>query len=191
MFFAVGETYNPEDQEFFLKIYEHFKRIIFYTVKKYVCEINTVEDLVQDVIVKLIQKIEIIRQMSKKAQSAYIVHTARNTSINHLKRQQIVNQHHTSIELDDEIDLENILHFPSAEEIVLLNERKDEFHKILEKLAAKDRDVLIGKYLLGLTDKELADLCACKPDSVRMVLTRARRNALEVMKKEAFGYDNA
>lgn len=41
--------------------------------------------------------------------------------------------------------------------------------------------VLEGRYFLGLTDEELAQLFGCKPGSVRVKLTRARRNALKIM----------
>lgn len=41
-----------------------------------------------------------------------------------------------------------------------------------------------GKYILGYTDAELADMLGCKKSSVRMKLTRARRRAFQLMTEE-------
>jgi len=189
MFIALTETLYPDDHELVLSIYKRYNRIIFSTVKKYVSDACIVEDLVQDAIVNLIQKKTTMQKLSQRELSAYIVFTARNVSINYLKHQQIVNQHQKNSEYDDEIDTEEERYTPSPEEIILINERKEEFYKAFEKLSNKDRDVLIGKYMLGHTDRELAESYGCKLNSIRMVLTRARRNALEAMKKEFINYD--
>jgi len=183
---TTSENIYLEDQEFVLSLYEQFRKIMLHTAKKYVSNDSIVEDLVQDALVKLIQKISTLRKLSNRALSTYIVFTVRNISINYLKRQQIANKHHSGKGIDDETGFENNNLTPSAEEIVLIDERKGEFHKEFAKLSEKDRDILMGKYLLGLTDKELAAQHGCKPESIRMILTRARRNALAAMKKEIF-----
>lgn len=41
--------------------------------------------------------------------------------------------------------------------------------------------VLEGRYFLELSDDELARQFGCKPGSIRVKLTRARRNALKIM----------
>lgn len=182
--------FSPDDKAFFLDIYEKFKRIMYHTVRKYVSNENDVEDLVQDAIVKLIPKTSVMRDLNHRALGAYIVVTVRNVSINYLKHQQITSQNYIDDELEMQLEAEYQMHSPTPEEVVLINEKRDEFYRVWEKLLGRDRDVLMGKYVLGLTDKELADIHGCKPCSIRMVLTRARRSALEVLKDEAYGYDN-
>jgi RNA polymerase sigma-70 factor (ECF subfamily) len=181
---------DSDDQVFFLNIYKQFKRIMFYTVRKYVSDNAVVEDLVQDAIMKLIPKISTMRKLSRSALSAYIVITVRNISVNYLRHQRIVDMRCADSDFDEELDAEYQRHSPSAEEIILVKEKIGEFYKEFNKLSNKDRDVLLGKYVLGLTDKELAGMYGCKPDSIRMMLTRARRNALGTM-KEVFKYDEA
>ena len=187
MLLMTQETLQPDDQEFILCIYEQFKRIMFSTAKKYVADITVVEDLVQDAIVKLLSKISTLRRLSQGSLSAYIVITVRNISINYLKHQNIVDHHCADSEFNYD-DTEYQPYTPSPEEILLINEKKNEFRKVFDLLPDKDQDVLRGKYILGLTDMELAELYGCKVNSIRMVLTRARRNALAVMTEE-FGYD--
>ena len=40
-----------------------------------------------------------------------------------------------------------------------------------------------AKYILEKSDKEIADELHIKPQSVRMALTRARKNAIELLRK--------
>ena len=63
-------------------------------------------------------------------------------------------------------------------------EQLDALRRVWPRLSEADQLLLSGRYILGLDDRELARLAGCKPGSVRMKLTRARRNALREMKKE-------
>ena len=49
---------DPDDKEYMIWLYEEFKNIMFYTAKKYIRDQATCEDIAQECIVKLIQKIE-------------------------------------------------------------------------------------------------------------------------------------
>ena len=53
----------------------------------------------------------------------------------------------------------------------------------LEHMEPQERALLEGKYILAQSDKELAADFKCKPDSIRMKLTRARRKLLDIMKR--------
>lgn len=183
MLFAIIETLHPSEQEFFISIYEQYKRIMFQTARKYVSDITVAEDLVQDAIVRLIPKITTMRKLSQKALVAYVVATVRNVSINYLRHQQRTVDCNEYSEMDEELHSEFQKQVQSPEEILLRSERSDEFYNEWNNLKDKDRDVLLGKYIFGMTDRELAKQYGCKPNSIRMVLTRARRNAIEIMQK--------
>ena len=47
----------------------------------------------------------------------------------------------------------------------------------------------IRKYYLKQSDVEIAKSLKCKPSSVRMMLTRARRDAVVLLEKENFKYE--
>ena len=51
-------------------------------------------------------------------------------------------------------------------------------------MSAEDRALLEGKYILGDSDEMLARTLHCKPSSIRMKLTRARRRALKLLEQE-------
>ena len=87
-FLATVEFEQHDNQRFILSIYEQYKRIMFSTVRNYIPNCTMAEDLVQDALVKLIQKIPTMRKLNEKALSAYIVNTVKNVTINHIKNQQ-------------------------------------------------------------------------------------------------------
>lgn len=185
-----GVSDNPpaDDQNYMYWVYEKFSRLMFSTALKYVSDKSAAEDLIQDVIIKLITKISTLRKLSRCALSSYIVISVRNASINYLRQQESGRKHMVE-EAFDELYSDIRDTSVSPEDMVLFSERKNAFYMVWEMLLEKDRDLLMGKYVLELSDKELAEMCGCKTDSVRMLLTRARRRALAIMKEESFGYD--
>ena len=73
---------------------------------------------------------------------------------------------------------------PSLDKRIMLAEQKERLMQIWSSLPEEDRLLLEGKYILGYTDAELADMLGCKKSSVRMKLTRARRRAFQLMTEE-------
>lgn len=143
----------------------------------------------QDSVVNILRKVDTVRPMKKEVLAAYIAATVRNASINRLRRQGYEREH---IQEDAECELDRLSTDISLEELAHLSERLDRLSGIWPELSPEDRFLLEGKYILGYTDRELAGEIACKPDSVRMKLTRARRNALSLLKREGVKhYDEA
>lgn len=64
------------------------------------------------------------------------------------------------------------------ETLLILAERRKALLDIWPVLPKETQILLKGKYILGYTDQELACQLKCKPSSIRMKLTRARRAAL-------------
>lgn len=168
---------SESDREFITRVYLDFERLMFATAKRYISDISVCEDIIQDSIVKLIKKTDLLRSMERCILSGYIVSTVRNTAINHLKHQGMENKYYGGgVDSVDE-DMTSL----TTDEIVTLTEQKEQIQKIWDRLADEDRLLLEGKYILGLTNQELGDQIGCKPESIRMKLTRTRRKALKMM----------
>ena len=167
---------NDTDQEFILWLYQEFYRLMFYTAQKYVANQKQQEDIVQESLRKLIEKTPRLRRFQRPVLASYIVSTVRNTSIDYLKMWQ--EEKDRLVNLDDLTTQEA----ESGQSIELLK-------KVWPKLDAETRMVLEGKYILGYDNEKISQLLGCRPSSVRMRLTRARRKALELMRKEGKGYD--
>lgn len=62
--------------------------------------------------------------------------------------------------------------------------------RLWQKVTPEERFLLECRCLLDYSDKELAKYLNCKPASVRMKLTRARRKAAALLKDWEGGEDN-
>lgn len=187
--FICTAVHDPSDRDFMLWVYQEFEKLMFSTARKYTADSSAREDIVQDGLVRLIQKVDVLRPMERCILAGYIVSTIRNTAINYLKSQGAIKKHVDDV---DEDEFENIASkAPSMDELMILAERKAQLTEIWPKLPETDRVLLDGKYILGYTDEELAPQLKCSAASVRMKLTRARRNALELMieKEKVSSYD--
>lgn len=175
----ISTTINdPDDKEFMIWLYKEFERLMYATAYKYTSVPQTAEDIVQDSIVNLIQKIDTIRPMKKCVLAGYIVSTIRNASINQLKLQDYERTHRSD---SVEQELDNVTSGISLDKLMVLSERLDQLSKIWPQLSWEDQFLLEGKYILGYNNQELADKLLCKPSSIRMKLTRARRSALSLL----------
>jgi len=184
---SIIDNTSYEDQDYLHNIYEQYKKIMYKTARKYASNYSEIEDLVQDSITKLIPKVVKLRTLDDWALSAYIVFTVENTAKNHLRHQTISAKIICQDEYEDNITNSEI----SPEEALLLSEMTDEFYQIWVKLSQEDQDLLWGKYILEMSNEELGILIDCKPDSIRMKLTRARRRAMQMLEEGNFDYDTA
>lgn len=175
---------DQDNKDFVLRLYQEFKPLMFAIARKYISNPSDCEDVVQDSLVKLIKKVDTLRGKDRCILSSYIVFTIRNTAINHIKHQHVVDVHSSSLDAQYS-DVESSE--PSLDELMALAERRAKLTGIWDQLREEDRTLLEGKYIFGNTDKELAAQLNCKPASIRMKLTRARRKALKLLIKNGGG----
>ena len=117
---------------------------------------------------------------------SYIAAAVRNTAINARKRTQRETAQCVSMEdLPEELPQTQML---GAEIKYLEKERREALLAKFRELPEPERQLLFGRYMMDLTDAELAAMLGCKPASVRMKLTRARRALLEKLREG--GLDN-
>lgn len=168
---------DPQDRNFIMQLYLKYEKLLFSTAWKFTSSHHDAEEIVQDSLERLIRKTSVLRQLERCTLVAYIVSTVRNTAINHLRKAGRIKLAETDI--DDESEM--IDPQLSLDDLLILRERQQKIAATWLNIPEDDRMLLEGKYLLGLSDGELAELAGCKSNSVRMKLTRARRNALKVM----------
>ena len=177
---------GSSDEEFILWLYQEFYRLMFFTAQKYVSDQTQQEEIVQESLRKLIEKTNHLRHFQRPVLASYIVSTVRNTSIDLLKSLQ--EEENRIVNLDDLLTQE-FSESRAVEEGLILREETEQFKKIWKELDAETRMVLEGKYILGYNSEKLSQLLKCKPNSVRMRLTRARRKALELMRRKGYSHD--
>lgn len=170
---AILTIENDDDREFMAKLYIEYRWLIFSEAKKLV-GYNVAEDIVQDSIVKLIDKIDLLKTFDKKRATSYIAETAKNSAISYLRgsgNRPIFFDTVDSFE-DSGIDVERI---------AIKNLDYESLRKIWPKLKPETQTLLIMKYELLLSNEEIAERYSIKAESVRMRLTRARREAFKLL----------
>lgn len=181
---------SPEDADFLCKLYTDYHRLMYATAGKFTSSQEDKEDIVQDALVKMVKYVAYLRKLDGCTLPSAVVILTRNTAINFARHRSIV-QKHTSPSGWDPDEIPPGSDVSTVEDMVALSEMRNGLDTIWPKLSENDRILLEGRYILGLSDDELAEFVGCKPSSVRMKLTRARRNALAEMKRIDFCYDQS
>lgn len=172
---------GQEDNAFFQSFYDEYKSYIYFTVCKFSADPTEREDMVQDATLRLINNVSTLRQLNRYTTLKYIVLTIKSVYIDGEKRKMKDNV----IYLNEQ-DLEALL----IEQYITQDaEQKVNANmvvaKLREELPARDWLVLEGKYLLELSQEEIGSLIGVAPDSVRMVLHRAREKARKILEQDA------
>ena len=154
---------GEDSLQFFTELYMRYKPVLFREASKFTDDFNIVEDL---------------------------IYTVRNTSISFIRKK--ARESGRLVSMDESYEAACVTdNAPLPEEVVIMDEKKRDFLKVWDTLPDDTRELLAGKYILRMSDAELAEEFGCSPDSIRMKLTRARRKALEMIKEGGFCFDPA
>ena len=175
---------SEEDKAFMLNLYKNYYALVRKTVYNITRDKHQAEDLANDTFIKLIDKISSIRTLESCSLAAYVVYTSRSVAINFIKRRDVQQKH---LYFGEDADLAEKI--PSLtdniiEERIVHQEEINELKDAILKLPEKQKELLYFKYILELHGREIANILNIAPDSVRQYLTRARREAKEIMEKE-------
>lgn len=174
------DTFNsPNNQKFVEDIYNKYKLLMFSIARKYTSNASDQEDIVQTVLERLLKKVSTAGTSKCDISASYIICTVRSVSIDFLRKQGREAEHCVSIE--DEQLTETLRTDETLDDLLLGLEDAKVLKDVWPQLLHEDRLLLEGKYILGLTDQELADILKCKSSSIRMKLTRARRRAAKLV----------
>lgn len=172
---------GESDQDFFHQLYLDYKGFLFYTARQYTTDPAACEDLVQDALIRLMHNLPALREIGRCKIAKYIVLTIRTAYLDSQRRRQREN----ILFLDDQelelLMLEQLLP-QDPEQAVSTNQA---IARLKAALPARDWILLEGKYILGLSQEELGRQTGVSPDSVRMLLCRAREKARGILREDA------
>lgn len=177
---------EKEKQCFMEDIYRKYERLMYYIAGKYAEAPAQREDIVQTTVLSLLKNEKTMQQLSPRAQVSYIAVAVRNTAISTIKRDQTESAR--CIPIDDLTEDFPQAYIPSVEVKYFEKERQQELFAKFQEMKEDEQQLLFGRYLMNLSDAELAKLLGCKPSSIRMKLTRARRIFMTKL-QEGGGYD--
>lgn len=179
VFMMVDET----DREFMTELFLRYKRIMFSEISKIVPDQWEAEDILQNALIKLSEKVSLLRGLDERRRVSYVITTVRNLAKNSLRDKHGL----TVYSLDDEnLRLaDSISEGTDIEQSVIFKEQLEDLSLVWDMLDDTSKCVLEGKYILKKSDAELGKMLGISPASVRMMLTRSRRKVLELLKTKS------
>lgn len=178
---------SDDDKAFMLDLYKNYYSLVRRTIFSIIHDNKDIEDLINDIFIKLIEKIPLIRTLDCYKTTAYIVYTVRSVTINYIKHKKVESKHmYYGDDTDIAEDISN--HEDGSEDRLIRQEEMELLNNTISNLPQKQKDLLYFKYILEMSDEEIAEVFRIAPNSVRQYLTRARRNAKKLMEKEISDY---
>ena len=168
---------NEEDRAYLDALYRQHCRLMFAAAWKYTSDRSTAEDIVSESIVALIGKVDVLRAMEPAALRSYLVTTVRNAAFSHFRRMQRIDAYRLCIR--DEAIARLPEQLPSAPQ----NELADVI-RAMHCMNERDQAVLKMKYFYGLDNGEIARAMNLSPESIRQILSRARKRLKEIIHAE-------
>jgi len=156
------------DSQLLLDLYRRQSKIIFGYLIKNGCTKEESEDIIQDSFVKAIQYMD---GVSKEKLSSWLFMIAINEFRNRIKKQKKI----YLISIDELEFFNNLLQEDDFTEDLLSNERRYEVKNCLNKLKDGNKDLLILKYEMELSYKEIGLLLGFKETVIKTYLYRARK----------------
>lgn len=164
-----------EKTQFIEAIYNRYKVPLYGVIRKYLGCKDSMDDVFQEVIVRIIKNAELLSTLPQPKLEAYIFLVARRVAIDHLRT--LSKEDVIYLERDAVLDILSCGNRHTATQMDSVG--KVDLIIMMEKIPAEDRILLIGKYYLELSSKEIADLVGCPPTTVRSRIFRARKKLLE------------
>ncbi len=160
------------DQEFFEAFYMEYRNFLFFLARKYADSQEACEDIVQDTVVRLLRNLSALKELDNSRKCKYIALTVRAAYLDSEKR-----RHSAESTFLDEEALEKLLEWQDGSDLAA----HLEVEQLKKELSRRDWVILEGKYILGYSQEELGQMLGIAPDSVRMVISRAKQKARKIL----------
>ena len=172
---------DSSDLEYMEGLYREFYPLMVSAAHKYTVDPQDRDDVIQNALVCLVRKSALLRSLDRPVLASYIYRTVQHIAIDLRREREKTGQWESPLEETEWFSGEELR---PAENAILSRSRLLALRGALARLSPEERLLLEGKYFLEHDDKELARRLNCKPSSIRMMLTRARRRLLELLPEE-------
>lgn len=170
---------SESDREFIERLYAQNYAAMFQKAKGILKGSQQAEDAVEAAMLKLIDRIDLLRGCNPPSLRSYLLACVRNEAISQLRRDGKL--YHGDAE-------EALRAQPDGDEAVdaglLHREQVQALARALKRLPERDCLALRMKYYDGMSDAEIGAVLGVKPGTVRSLIGRARRRAFELLRKE-------
>ena len=175
---------DEDNREYMTRLYRDYQALMLKTAWEYSQDSATVEDIVSDSCVSLIQHLNQLKAMDKPALRAYIVITVRNKALDDLRRQALRRKKFVTM---DENTLDSLEETTSFERKLSLRQEMETVREAIATLPADEQDVLRMKFFRHMTDKEIAACMEIAENRVRVLIMRSRKKLKQMLYREEDG----
>ena len=151
--------------------YDRYYRLVYYVCRKYTNNTEELEDLIQDIFLKIFNKIETIN--CSKATSSWVYRITYNSCLDFLSKKTT----HSKKLQNFGFQLETDTNFEYREESGI------NVRLLLEKLPAEQQEIMSLVYFEGLNHEEIGKLLGYE----RSYITKKIKRAKEIMSKKWLG----
>lgn len=172
LFFSIIR--NENDRIFMEKFYEQYHKLMYSQVWKLIKDEYDVEEIVQESLISLIERVETLQTLPKDRLVNYSFSVARYTAYTYIRKKkqfELIPFENSNVAWYSQQVLSSRL-----DELVIKKIEGEKLYYVWTHLKARDQALLNMKYILDYTNEEIAEVLGVKPDSIRMMLTRAKRN---------------
>lgn len=165
---------NEDDRTFMEQLYIDYHKLMYAQVRKLTKDSYDVEEIVQESLLHLIEKVSLLQSLPRDRLVNYIIATARYTGYAYFRKRR----RYDLISFDDVEYMQTDCQISKngLDEIVIQKIEMEQLYGVWAKLKERDQVLLNMKYILDYTNKEIAEVFHVKPESIRMMLTRAKRS---------------
>lgn len=159
------------DRAYFGKFYEQHRRFLLYAASRFTSDRGQMEDLVHDAALRLMQCIPTLRTLGEAKTASYLYTTVKSVYIDHRRRMSSTEVPMSAETLEQLGDSAEPMDYAA----------KWDIHILRQKLTPREWYLLEARYITGSGDEEIAATLGCAPDSIRNLVSRARRRAKSVL----------
>ncbi|MCD8119675.1 MAG: sigma-70 family RNA polymerase sigma factor [Lachnospiraceae bacterium] len=176
-----------EQEQFMISLYENYRDYMFYVARQFVEDVHACEDIVQDGIVKLLRRVELLQSLEEKALITYLYKTIKNLALDYLDER--MKERATPPE-----DMEGALGRPAEpgaaeqaanpEEMMAAAADSERIRRAWEGLTEEERFLLAHKYYYCESGEELARATGIRRDFISMKLIRAKKKLAKLLQED-------
>ena len=161
---------DPGNRTFFQDFYEQYKDFLFYMASQYAATRSEREDLAQEALVRLIRNTDTLRTLTHAQRVKYIQLTVKALWLDQRR----------SRDPEDLLFLDQAM-TEASRDPEPATAAGEAVNQLRQAMRPRDWMALEGKYLLGYTHEELADLLDMDPNTLRSAVSRARKRARKIL----------
>jgi RNA polymerase sigma-70 factor (ECF subfamily) len=176
---------SKEDIDKFSEIYEAHKSMMYGVIFSILKNKEDSEDVLQEAFLKLAKNICKIDDISSKKAKAYLVSLCRSVSIDFYRK-----HHHERdrINIGDENDMDSLESsiIPEVLNEIISAEGYNRLVALIEEMSDTYKDAMKFRFVLGLSNGEIAELLNISKNAVEFRISRGRTLLAEMLRKEIY-----